>query len=418
MNRRAQRVRRCHRDEAGVTLTELIVAVSILGIVGAVLAGAFIVSARTNAETKTRYDESHDAQIASAYLATDVQSSDTTNCSGGSNLVTFTYSDGSVASYTYGSGTVSRAFTSGGSTTTTPLVHFAGSSAPTVTCTGGTTDKPNKVKIGITEASGYSYSLAGARRIHTAAGSVSSPGAVPPLLALGNGGVNIGLNGSHAPLHVGGDIIVNSNSSSAVTVNNNNVGDGFTYTGTLYIFTGGDCTAPSCTHVTRNTRVPDPLAGLPAPPTSGANVYVHNSPFTPSGTLAPGIYILTAGLSMSGNDAATGDGVMFYVTGGSVNLSGNASLSLTPPSISPYNDLGDGRGIVLWQASSNTAAMSIGGNGGAASFHGLVYAPSAAVTLNGNGNIYIASVIASSVSVSGGGSDGNVCINLPANACA
>ncbi len=403
------------RAEDGFTLVEAVVAVGILGIIGVVIAGAFIVSARTTQGTTQRYNESHDAQIASAYLATDVQSNNqiTGACGGsGSNLVSFGYSDGSVASYLYSAGAqnkITRTFCSGGSTTTTPLVQFAGS-APTVTCTGGCAagDKPTKVKIAITESSGYSYTLAGSRRINRAPGSVTSAGPIPPLLALGSGGIAIDLNGQ-PDFHVGGDIIVNSNSSSAVSVNNNAVNDEFTYAGTLYIFTGGDCTASSCVHTTRNTRVPDPLAGLPAPPSSGPNVYVHTTQYTPSGTIEPGIHILTAGLKMNGGNA-TGTGVMFYVTGGSVDIGGNASLSLTPPALEPYGSLG----LVVWQPPSNTAPMSIGGTGGSSSLSGLVYAPTAAVTLNGSGELFIRSIIANSVRVVGGGSGGGVCVNLPA----
>src|SRR4051812_29139683 len=60
--------------EGGFTLTELLVAISILGILVAAMAVAFVVSGNSTAQTTQRFKESHDAQIASAYLATDVQS--------------------------------------------------------------------------------------------------------------------------------------------------------------------------------------------------------------------------------------------------------------------------------------------------------------------------------------------------------
>ena len=87
------------RGEAGVTLSELVIAVAILGLVMVVLAGAFIVSERTHVATATRFKESHDTQIASAYLANDVQSATeltSTVCGGGSGLVNFSYPDGSL----------------------------------------------------------------------------------------------------------------------------------------------------------------------------------------------------------------------------------------------------------------------------------------------------------------------------------
>jgi hypothetical protein len=69
------------------------------------MGGALIISLKTTDATKQRFAQSHDVQIASAYMANDVQSasgvdvpSSTANCSGSSTtLATFTFStkDGS-----------------------------------------------------------------------------------------------------------------------------------------------------------------------------------------------------------------------------------------------------------------------------------------------------------------------------------
>lgn len=62
------------RDDRGVTLIELLVAVAILGIIIAPLTAALISFFRNTDATNNRLAESHDEQIASAYFAQDLQS--------------------------------------------------------------------------------------------------------------------------------------------------------------------------------------------------------------------------------------------------------------------------------------------------------------------------------------------------------
>src|SRR5206468_9275818 len=113
----------------------------------AAVGAALIVSLRTSEATKQRLSQSHDVQIASAYLANDVQSasgvsvpSSTTNCSGAfTTLVTFTYATtgNPPAIYECGKATngetqVRRSFNNG---TPIVIVHFAGTARPDVTVT-------------------------------------------------------------------------------------------------------------------------------------------------------------------------------------------------------------------------------------------------------------------------------------------
>ena len=62
------------RDDAGVTLVELLVAIVLLGIIAVPLANALISFFHNTNATTDRLAESHDAQIASAYFAQDVES--------------------------------------------------------------------------------------------------------------------------------------------------------------------------------------------------------------------------------------------------------------------------------------------------------------------------------------------------------
>jgi prepilin-type N-terminal cleavage/methylation domain-containing protein len=62
------------RDDRGVTLIELLVAIVILGIIIVPLGNALISFTRNTDDTTRRLSESHDVQIMAAYFAQDVQS--------------------------------------------------------------------------------------------------------------------------------------------------------------------------------------------------------------------------------------------------------------------------------------------------------------------------------------------------------
>jgi hypothetical protein len=101
-------------------------------------------------------------------------------------------------------------------------------------------------------------------------------------------------------------------------------------------------------------------------------------------TLPPGVYYLTGGgLIVSGTASVTGIGVMIYVTGltstsaASLDLSGNATVTLTPPTGGTY------QGIGFFQDRTSHAAMNLSGNA-VLNATGTMYAPGAAVNLSGN----------------------------------
>jgi prepilin-type N-terminal cleavage/methylation domain-containing protein len=65
---------RPRRDDRGVTLVEMLVAIVLLSIITVPLGSALWLFFRNSDDTTRRMSESHDVQIASAYFATDVQS--------------------------------------------------------------------------------------------------------------------------------------------------------------------------------------------------------------------------------------------------------------------------------------------------------------------------------------------------------
>jgi prepilin-type N-terminal cleavage/methylation domain-containing protein len=441
--------RQTRQGEGGFTLTELLVAITILGIIGGALAIAFVVSGHSTAETTQRFKESHDAQIASAYLATDVQSAKqiTASTCGSPGaltpLVNFSY-DGasSIASYLYGSDgseqQLRRRFcdTSGALVTDVAIVHFGGAS-PTASCDGaacnpGTTPKPNKVKITVHEnnpvngSDDYSYSLTGVRRSYAGAGDPPGPGGLPHLLALGGSGLELAIAGNGS-LTVNGDAIVNSTSKPAVTRNGNGV---FGY-GSLQIVSPGTCSGCPSTPMPRANPVPDPFAGLPLPDESGQPVFTDGNPAHgpgvyrgaplsfPNGstTLASGTYIVESGFSFAGQANVDGSAGVLLFNGcgahapagcantGAFSLTGQAVMTLNPlPGTSLYAQAK----LVLWQPRANTSVLTIAGQGAATSLNGVLYAPGASeIDLSsGNGGLTIGYVVGSTISVSGNGSVG------------
>ena len=59
--------------DAGFTLAELLIVVAILGVVAVVIGQAVVISTQSAGTTTQRLKESHDAQIASAYLAMGIE---------------------------------------------------------------------------------------------------------------------------------------------------------------------------------------------------------------------------------------------------------------------------------------------------------------------------------------------------------
>jgi hypothetical protein len=400
--------------------------------------------------------ESHDAQIASAYLATDVQSAQqitsatctpTSPLSGQVNLVNFSYDGaGSIASWYYGtSGTekqVTRTFCApgGGLLSEAPIVHFAGPqplvTCPPVACDPAATPRPNKVKITFTEhnpvssSDDYPFAVSGTRRQY--AGDLTtlpSPGDLPRLLALagssGCGGLALATTGNGSLTVNGGDIIVNSTCQPAVQRSGNGLLS--TPSGGLQIVAPGTCSGCTQSPIPRVTPVPDPFLGLALPDENGQPVFTDGNPAHGPGVyrgtalsfpngitvMAPGVYIVESGFSFAGQaEVDGGAGVLLFngcglnapgscTNSGALSVTGQVSLSLNPTTSGSYQ----GTSLVFWQPAANHSSITIAGNGAANSLNGVVYAPGASsVNLSsGNGGLTIGYVVAPSITVSGNG---------------
>jgi hypothetical protein len=229
--------------------------------------------------------------------------------------------------------------------------------------------------------------------------------------------------GTNSTMTVPDAIIVDSNNSSAVTT----LGGGATIVSQSNIsvnggiLSGSNVYAPSSgstTNVSQNTgkSVSDPLSSLPVPSTSGLTVQSASTlNISSNTTLNPGIYQgginITKGtvtmnqgtyyleggsgknpnisLSVSGNAALTGSGVMIYngetngttnnpSSVGQINLTG--TITLSPPTSGTYAN------ISIFQDRNSTTAMTVAGGSGT-DITGVIYAAGAPVSISGGTNI-------------------------------
>lgn len=147
---------------------------------------------------------------------------------------------------------------------------------------------------------------------------------------------------------------------------------------------------------------PDPLANLPVPVmsslpiASGSPLIINGSTTLQPGiyaggiqinggtvTMQPGIYVIDGGgLVVAGSATLVGNGVMIYNTGGitagSIDVKAQASITLSPPTAGPYNE------IAIFQDRTVNATLKLRGLGNV-NITGVIYAPSAPVHVVGNG---------------------------------
>lgn len=449
-------------DEAGFTLVELLIVVVLIPIIVGAVATAIVVSLRNQTSVANRITDSNSAQIASAFFVRDVQSAAfvTTNgavtgpvpCGSGdtsSTGLTFRLglswgsptAGGVLVSYweAPSTGTLYRLYCINGSNvptakvvvadglTTTSLIAPAITPASSLSAAQGgwaTTVGLAAIDLsGLQQASTYTFDLLGAPRV-SVAGQGGTP-APPPLLLLGSGSPVLNCSGSNGVISVQGTAYIDSSQSGAVSLGNS------TLTATQ-ISVNNSTPSSSITsgpHGSANPTpvsgpdIPDPYASLvpPTAPPALPSTYDRSTntttyfPGTYSTTLniasngtvvfATGTYIFQQGISVSGgaNISSAAGGVLFYVSGGSINLTGNGSLTLNPETPAPYAIAPD---LVIWQDKSDTNPVYVAGNGGVHSITGVIYAPSAEVGGGGNGNYQAGSIIAAELGCNGNGTVG------------
>jgi Putative Flp pilus-assembly TadE/G-like len=251
--------------------------------------------------------------------------------------------------------------------------------------------------------------------------SESVAGGPCALCILGQGLTLDGQNGDVAV--TGGNVIVNSTAGTAASLNPNGHVQISTSGGTI-----GGPNAPGnfsgsgfSPSPTRQDPVPDPLAALPqcgngsaCPTTNGSNGTTNGATLSPgiystiskSHALNPGIYVITGGITLSGNDLLQGDGVLLYFacsgypaacapyeTGAGITATGNGALRITAitqaqcttnATYCPYV------GMMDFADRNNYATQTWRGNGtnengSNSGISGTIYMKSGEMDLRGNG---------------------------------
>lgn len=132
-------------------------------------------------------------------------------------------------------------------------------------------------------------------------------------------------------------------------------------------------------------------------------------------TLNPGIYVINGGTLHfygDGKSNGGGDGVFFYLENGAkvvmdngaiVNLVAGGNPQSGGGTAPDVGSSGEYDGIVFYQDSSDTSAMTLAG-GSSSYLNGAVYAPAANITLNNGSNSTVdADIVAKTLTTSGGG---------------
>lgn len=242
------------------------------------------------------------------------------------------------------------------------------------------------------------------------------------LYVLGSPGTTVSLSGNTTALSIGCNVYINSTSSSAANLQG---GASITATGGATVnITGnwvgsGNATISPSPNI-NSPAVADPLSRLTPPTANGCSASAASGSHTYSPCVAggvmtittqvslsgqnvvtfnPGIYILNNGLQMQGSGTtvnATG-GVMLYIQGGGILISGGATFNLAGPTSGAY------KGIAIYQPASNATTMQMEG-GSTQNIQGAIYVPGANLLFQGGSSSSSggATIVCKSITIDGG----------------
>jgi hypothetical protein len=169
--------------------------------------------------------------------------------------------------------------------------------------------------------------------------------------------------------------------SATLTANSIGIAGGYQTTGNVSL--------TPATPATGMIPVSDPLAAKlgTAPAATGCNNVPAGATTLAAGcwngisvgsnktlTLTGGQYVINGDINLSGHGTLDGSAGVELVLYGATSMGGSTTLNLTPSSPG---------GVVIWQPTSNTHTMQLIGTPGS-TLQGIVYAPTAPVTLQGN----------------------------------
>ncbi len=240
----------------------------------------------------------------------------------------------------------------------------------------------------------------------------------PALLALGGcsqGTPGLSVSGN-VHVTVAGSVVVNGVNAGTCTAMSLNGASQYSATNTS-IVNGGTCGGGNCgqagTINSYPTQLLDPYAGLQTPPGgdctgpqtgsfSGGHytpgVYKSAVSVNSAVTFNPGIYIFCSGVSFQSQADVTANGVLFYVAGGAMTINGQSTVSMTAATAGTY------KGVLIWIPTTNsTTTFTINGQATVNTYEGVVYAPNVDVTVSGGSGSTVGSIIARTISFSGGG---------------
>jgi hypothetical protein len=228
---------------------------------------------------------------------------------------------------------------------------------------------------------------------------------------------SLGGNGTPRLILPQGSVQVNSSDTSAVRLAGTVSVSAAELRVTGAISAGSNNNLPTKVY-TGATPVPDPLASIPAPAlgtTLTATASPLNPGYYPNGVTVPGgqtwtmnagIYELgSPGLVIGNGAALTANGVMLYLTSGTVSTQygtislGNGTLptTITPPTSGIYA----GISIFADRSTPYSNTLSLTGNS-QLTLTGVIYAPSLPISLSGTSDFTVGNqIIAATASLSG-----------------